>query len=82
MQELDLLLQGWLRDQFDLASPAQRAAFEALLELPDPQLAHYLLSGQRPGAPELAASVDAVLANASIMSAQVTEPSPTATLQS
>jgi antitoxin CptB len=68
MKELDLLLIGWLETQFERASDAQRGQFEALLELPDPQLARYLLGGERPEGAELAAAVDAVLSGTGIMS--------------
>jgi antitoxin CptB len=68
MKELDLLLTGWLETQFERASQAQRGQFEALLELPDPQLARYLLGGERPERAELAALVDAVVAGKCIMS--------------
>ena len=61
-------VSGWLETQFEQASQAQRSRFEALLELPDPQLALYLLGGQRPQAPDLSAVVDAILAAPRIMS--------------
>jgi antitoxin CptB len=68
MKELDLLLAAWLDTQFDRASEAQRGQFEALLELPDPQLARYLLGGERPESEELAAVVAWILARPRIMS--------------
>jgi succinate dehydrogenase flavin-adding protein (antitoxin of CptAB toxin-antitoxin module) len=68
MKELDLLLIGWLETQFERASEAQRGQFEALLELPDPQLARYLLGGQRPERAELTAVVESILAGSRIMS--------------
>jgi antitoxin CptB len=71
MKELDLLLIGWLETHFDRASEAQRGQFEALLELPDTQLARYLLGGQRPERADLAAAVDAVLTPRDIMSSPV-----------
>ena len=67
MKELDLLLGGWVRDRFDQADAAQRTEFEALLALPDPLLAGYLLAGVA-APPELASAVQAVLTNARIMS--------------
>jgi antitoxin CptB len=60
MKELDLLLAGWLDTQFEHASDEQRGQFEALLELPDPQLAGYLLGGQRPERADLAALVECI----------------------
>jgi antitoxin CptB len=68
MRELDLLLAGWLERQFDRATEAQRGQFEALLELPDPQIAGYLLGGERPQAAELAALVESIRAGPNIMS--------------
>jgi succinate dehydrogenase flavin-adding protein (antitoxin of CptAB toxin-antitoxin module) len=67
MKELDLLLESWLRVQFDQASTYQRTQFESLLRLSDPELARYLLAGERPHSPELAGAVDGVLRNARIM---------------
>jgi len=54
MKELDLLLERWLRERYPAASPAERAAFAAFLELPDPELARYLLAGERPAEPAFA----------------------------
>jgi antitoxin CptB len=67
MKELDLLLVGWLERQFDGASEAARGQFEALLELPDPQIAGYLL-GREPPPAQLAALVEAIRTGAHIMS--------------
>jgi succinate dehydrogenase flavin-adding protein (antitoxin of CptAB toxin-antitoxin module) len=71
MKELDMLLIGWLEAQFERASDAQRGQFEALLELPDPQLAGYLLGGLRPERPDLAAAVESILSRTCIMSRPV-----------
>jgi succinate dehydrogenase flavin-adding protein (antitoxin of CptAB toxin-antitoxin module) len=49
MKELDLLLQDWLSSSYPLASQAEKALFEAFLELPDPEIARYLL-GHEPSA--------------------------------
>ena len=57
MKELDLLLQGWLDLRYPWASGAERALFARFLELPDPQLACYLLRHETPDDPELAALV-------------------------
>ena len=67
MKELDLLLTGWLETQFERASEAQRGQFEALLELPDPQLARYLLGGERPEGADLAAVIESILSGSRIM---------------
>jgi antitoxin CptB len=67
MKELDLMLASWLESQFERASDAQRAQFEALLELPDPQIARYLLGRERPEGAELAALIDAIRGGSHIM---------------
>jgi antitoxin CptB len=59
-RELDLLLQRWLEQRYEGCDAAQRALFEALLEMPDPALADYLLAGVRPTQPELAGLVQAI----------------------
>lgn len=43
MLELDLLLQGFLRDGYRQLEPQQRQQFVRLLELPDQTLFDYLL---------------------------------------
>ncbi|MGB8328018.1 MAG: succinate dehydrogenase assembly factor 2 [Steroidobacteraceae bacterium] len=48
MQELDILLARYLREQYACASSEERAAFVALLDLPDPLIARYLLGGVTP----------------------------------
>jgi antitoxin CptB len=62
MKELDLLLTGWLEAHYAQASEARRSQFEALLALPDPELADYLLGGERPALPDMAALVDLIRA--------------------
>jgi antitoxin CptB len=57
MKELDLILEGWLRRGYGGASPAERALFAEFLELPDPQIAAYLLGHERPSDPAIAALV-------------------------
>ena len=54
LKELDLLLERFARGPLAQASRAERARFEQLLSLPDPQLADYLLAGITPGEPALA----------------------------
>ena len=61
MKELDELLSRFARERFPGASSGQQAAFEALLTLPDPQIADYLLGYGTPPDPDLAAVVRAVL---------------------
>jgi antitoxin CptB len=53
MKELDLLLTSYLRDRWALASPREKAAFERILELPDPLLAAYLMQHEIPADPDL-----------------------------
>jgi antitoxin CptB len=48
MKELDILLTRYLRRHFEQASAAERAAFAEFLELPDPEIAGYLLAGHEP----------------------------------
>ncbi len=55
MKELDLILTGYLRAGWPQAPAGERAAFEALLELPDPELAAYLLGGEAATEPALEA---------------------------
>lgn len=47
MKELDLVLTRYLREQWPLATVAERACFERILELPDPLLAAYLTGRER-----------------------------------
>ena len=47
-REWDLLLLEWLERHFESTTAAQRARFEAVLELPDPELEHYLLQAPHP----------------------------------
>jgi antitoxin CptB len=60
VKELDLLLMGWLSRDFESATAEQRERFAALLELPDPELARYLLGAELPGQAALAAAVRAI----------------------
>ena len=60
MRELDVLLGDWLERHYAAAPAAQKAAFEALLALPDPQLAGYILAGHVPFEPDIAAVVTAI----------------------
>jgi len=46
MKELDLLLLRYLDQRWPQATPGERAAFEAFLELPDPVIAGYLLGNE------------------------------------
>ena len=57
MKELDLILQGWLEQGYQRASPAEKLLFAQFLELPDPELARYLLGHDTPPDPAIAALV-------------------------
>jgi len=48
MRELDDLLTGYLEERYDDAGADEKAAFAALLQLPDPELVGYLLNRQQP----------------------------------
>jgi succinate dehydrogenase flavin-adding protein (antitoxin of CptAB toxin-antitoxin module) len=61
MRELDKLLTRYLDEKFAAASNAEKAAFEALLELPDPELVSYLLNRQQPEEERIARVVDHIL---------------------
>ncbi len=54
MKELDVLLERFVRERFAGASSAEQHAFAQLLDLPDPQLADYLMGHATPPDPQLA----------------------------
>ena len=60
MKELDVMLVRWLDGPVRGASSAETACFDRLLDLPDPELAGYLLRGEPPAEPDLAALVAAI----------------------
>ena len=53
MRELDVLLQSYLENCYSHAPAPEQRAFEALLELQDPQLFAYMLGSEAPTDPEL-----------------------------
>ena len=57
MKELDLLLTRYVRERYVAAPPGQQAAFEALLALPDPEIADFLLGYGTPTDTDLVAVV-------------------------
>ncbi|MEO8017199.1 MAG: succinate dehydrogenase assembly factor 2 [Pseudomonadota bacterium] len=63
MKELDFLLLRYLRDQHAAATSDERAAFVEFLELPDPDIARYLLTGDVPTDARHAALCRALLTN-------------------
>jgi antitoxin CptB len=54
MKELDVILERFARQHLGEASSEQRRTFAQFLELPDPELADYLLGQATPPEPELA----------------------------
>jgi antitoxin CptB len=63
MKELDFLLLRYLRDRHAAAASDERAAFVEFLELPDPDIARYLLAGDVPPDPRHAALCRVLLTN-------------------
>lgn len=61
MRELDDLLLAWLNDRYDSADETQKQAFEALLALPDPEIAAYLLKKEIPASRSLGLIVEQIL---------------------
>jgi antitoxin CptB len=55
MKELDLLLVRYLRVRYATAPSDERVAFTEFLELPDPDIARYLIAGDVPTDPRHAA---------------------------
>jgi antitoxin CptB len=64
MKELDLLLVRYLRERYATASSEERAAFAEFLELPDPDIARYLIAGDVPDDSRHAALCRALVAPA------------------
>jgi antitoxin CptB len=62
MKELDELLSRFARDRYPAAPAGQQAAFEALLTLPDTQIADYLLGHDTPADADLSAVIRSLLA--------------------
>jgi antitoxin CptB len=57
MKELDVLLERYAAAVLPRADAAERRLLARLLERPDPELAGYLLGGEAPPEPEMAALV-------------------------
>jgi antitoxin CptB len=51
MRELDMLLERYLRERYPCAPAAEQQAFEALLDLPDPELLALVMRRQVPADP-------------------------------
>ena len=54
MKELDLLLERFARERYEGASAEDKRAFAQLLDLPDPDIAAYVLGHATPTEPQLA----------------------------
>ena len=61
MKELDVLLGRYLDSRYEHASPTERSAFEAVLELQDPQLYAYFTGRDSPEDPRVGAIVERIL---------------------
>jgi antitoxin CptB len=63
MKELDFILLRYLQGKYEAAPDDERAAFVEFLELPDPDLARYLIAGDVPQDPRHAALCRAMQTN-------------------
>jgi len=54
MRELDLLLEGFMREQYDSLEEQEREAFRRLLGCPDQLLLEYLMGRMAPSDKEVA----------------------------
>ena len=61
MCELDELLLDYLNRRYVAADKQEKAAFEALLELSDPELIAYLLRREKPASEPIANVVNCIL---------------------
>jgi succinate dehydrogenase flavin-adding protein (antitoxin of CptAB toxin-antitoxin module) len=61
MRELDELLLRYLEEQYPLADDDEKAAFQAVLELADPELNGYLLQRQTPASEPIANVINKIL---------------------
>jgi antitoxin CptB len=58
MKELDLVLVRYLRERWPTASSDERQQFERVLELPDPELAAYLMGRESAPDPQMQRLLD------------------------
>jgi antitoxin CptB len=61
MRELDELLLRYLESRYPSADEAEKAAFQAVLALPDPDLNGYLLQRQVPLSKSIAGVIERIL---------------------
>ena len=60
MKELDVLLTRYVDEEYGAASRAHQAAFEALLDAPDPVIYAYCLGQERPPSALLASLIERI----------------------
>jgi antitoxin CptB len=60
MRELDAVLASFLDSAFGTLDEGEIARFEAILELPDPELLAYLSGRSAPADPDIAALVERI----------------------
>jgi succinate dehydrogenase flavin-adding protein (antitoxin of CptAB toxin-antitoxin module) len=65
MRELDVLLGNYLERRYPHTDECYKSAFRRLLQLPDPELMGYLLSGENPADPDLASVIELIRGSAS-----------------
>ena len=65
MRELDELLLRYLEEQYPLADDDEKAAFQAVLALADPELNGYLLQRQTPPTEPIANVINQILSRTS-----------------
>ena len=61
MRELDELLLAYLNERYPLADDDEKAAFQAVLSLADPELNSYLLQRQTPASEPIARVINHIL---------------------
>jgi antitoxin CptB len=61
MRELDELLVRYLESRYTEADEGEKAAFQAVLALPDPELNGYLLQRQTPTSKSIAGVIELIL---------------------
>ena len=61
MRELDELLIRYLESRYPSADEDEKAAFRAVLELPDPEVNGYLLQRQTPTSESIAGVIESIL---------------------
>ncbi|MEK7989748.1 MAG: succinate dehydrogenase assembly factor 2 [Thiotrichaceae bacterium] len=60
MKELDVLMQGYLHEMYRDAPAEEQQAFQALVEMPDPELYHCFIGKQTLENPQLAALIEKI----------------------